>query len=283
MPLSLRLAFLKRVTLITALCLCRGETASAQSESSSPTAGGDTGRLFAQPDLGRENPFAPSKRNNVELPVSIAGFSAVALRDQQQWLPGSPRIQLVFDGQIYWFSDERDRDIFAANPQEYAPVLGGDCVVTYAHTGKRTLGKLEYGLVHARRIYFFSGEAERDQFRSRPQKYANSDLAYEGKCLVSRVDQGLDIVGQPATAAVVKRLALPLCRRFSKEPVCREHGPLWCEATSTASRERPTSAFIDARSRPGQPWWTVGTRSIKATARFRCRGALNKRQKAINT
>ena len=154
----------------------------------------------------RGKPYLPSDLLDAELPVALGGFSTVALRDNQQWLAGSQHIQLVFDGQIYWFSGERDRDIFAAAPQQYAAVLGGDCVVTYVNSSKRVMGKLEYGLIHARRLYFFAGSGEREEFRSDPSRFANGDLAHEGKCLVSHIDQGRDVTGLPETVAVVNGL-----------------------------------------------------------------------------
>ncbi len=201
------LAFLFCVAAFAALCCCAPLTTLAQSSSSSrPPSSGQTSRLYAAPELSGSSPFLPSDLQNVELPVALGGFSAVALRDHQQWLPGSQQNQLVFDGQIYWFAGERDRQIFAAAPQQYAPVLGGDCVVTHVNTGKRTIGKLEYGLIHARRLYFFAGSGEREQFQSDRSRYANGDLAHTGKCLVSQVDQGRDVTGLPETVAVVNGL-----------------------------------------------------------------------------
>ena len=203
----LRLASLFCVTVFAALCCCAPSPTLAQSESStSLPSSGQTGRLYAAPELSGSNPFLPSDHQHLELPVALGGFSAVALRDQQQWFPGSQQIQLVFDGQIYWFAGERDRQIFAAAPQQYAPVLGGDCVVTYVNTGKRSIGKLECGLIHARRLYFFAGSGEREQFRGDRSRYANGDLAHAGKCLVSHVDQGRDVTGLPETVAVVNGL-----------------------------------------------------------------------------
>jgi YHS domain-containing protein len=207
MPLCSRRTSLSCATVFAVLCCCAPTTTLAQPAASNlPTSGDATGRLFAPPDFGHNKPFLASERNNVELPVSMAGFSAVALRDHQEWLPGSRQNQLVFDGQIYWFGGQRDQDIFAAAPQQYSPVLGGDCVVTYVNTGERAVGNIEYGLIHSRRIYFFAGADEREQFRNEAHRFANGDLAHKGKCLVSHVDQQQDVTGLPETVAVVNGL-----------------------------------------------------------------------------
>ena len=189
---------------LSVACGFAAATAWAQDPTpSEPLDGSARDRLYDEPELSGDNPFMPSELKNVELPVAMGGFSVVALRNGRQWVPGQPKFQLVFDGQIYWFAEPRDRDIFAAAPHEYAPALGGDCVVTYVDTGQRTLGKLEFGLVHARRLYFFAGFSEREQFRGNPTYYAVGDLANEGRCLVSQIDQGKSVAGLPETVAIV--------------------------------------------------------------------------------
>ena len=183
---------------------CRGQEA------------GQPARLFAAPNLSRANPFKISELENVELPVALSGFSAVALRDQQQWHMGSPRYQLVFDGQIYWFSSGRDLEIFAAAPQEYVPVLGGDCIVSFAESGQRLQGQLQHALLHGTRIYLFHDEDVMSQFREHPNRYVNSDLALDGKCVVSKFDNARDVQGLPETTAIVNGLRYQFLGDFQR-------------------------------------------------------------------
>lgn len=207
MPPFLQVASPLRAAVFAALCCCAPLTAWGQHTPSALfTSTDQQGRLFATTDLVKGKPYLPSDLRGMELPVALGGFSAVALRDHQAWLPGTQKNQLVFDGQIYWFAGDRDRDIFAAAPQKYAPVLGGDCVVTFVNTGERTMGKLEYGMVHARRNYFFASSDEREQFRKDPSRYADGDLALGGKCIVSRVNQDREVIGLPETVAIVNGL-----------------------------------------------------------------------------
>jgi YHS domain-containing protein len=180
-------------------------------------------RLYATPMLTGAYPFLPSEISQRRLPVALRGFSAVALRDQRQWLPGEPQWQLVFDGQLYWFAGPRDRNIFAAAPHEYAPVLAGDCIVTYVDAAQRTPGRLEYGLIHRGRMYFFAGEDERARFQADPALYTDGDLANGGRCLVSQVDQHKSIIGLPATVAIVNGLRYLFAgdyqrRQFAADP-----------------------------------------------------------------
>ena len=163
-------------------------------------------RTFAKPNLAGSNPFTVSELEDLELPVALSGFSAVVLHDQQQWRMGSPTLQLVFDGQIYWFTSARELEMFAAAPLEYAPALGGDCIVTFAETGERVQGQLQHGLQHGGRIYLFHNDVTLRQFNENPTQYANDDLALDGNCIVSKFEDGRDVQGLPETTAMVNGL-----------------------------------------------------------------------------
>ncbi len=173
-------------------------------------------RLFASPNFENGNRFAPSQFDDVELPVALGGFCPITLRDKHQWFPGRQQLLVVFDGQIYWFASERERAIFAASPTDYAPVLGGDCAVTLAETGERELGKLEFAVEHAGRLYMFTSEQRRQQFQSNPDAYTRSDLANDGFCLVSEVEEERQIAGMPETTVMVDGLRYMFAGDFQR-------------------------------------------------------------------
>ena len=116
---------------------------------------------------------------------------------------GREDIQLLFDGQLYRFADNRQREIFASAPQRYSPALGGDCVVTFAETGQRAPGDLRYGLQHQQRLFFFDGPVQLERFRANPEHYADADLAHDGNCVVSKVDRRQVVAGLPGTDVTV--------------------------------------------------------------------------------
>src|SRR5262245_30210272 len=78
-------------------------------------------------------------------PVAAGGYCVVSLRDGREWRSGTPPFGVQFDGRHYFFAGERELEIFAAAPSVYAPVLSGDCIVTYAETGQRVAGRVEFG------------------------------------------------------------------------------------------------------------------------------------------
>lgn len=140
------------------------------------------------------------------VPVALGGYCIVSLRDQRQWQPGVESLSVVFDGLRYQFPTARERDIFAAAPQSYAPMLRGDCPVTFAETGKRVRGTLECGMLHGSRLVFFANEDDRRYFLDDPAKFTNVDVADGGRCVVTRRNAGKDVTGIPETAAVYRGL-----------------------------------------------------------------------------
>lgn len=135
------------------------------------------------------------------LPAAMGGCCPVSLRDRQQWQPGDVRASALFDGQRYQFASQRERDIFAAAPEKYVPLLGGDCPVSFAETGERTPGRLEYGVLHGSRLAFFGSEDERHDFLDDPARFNDADLAIGGRCIVARHDLARDVAGIPETVA----------------------------------------------------------------------------------
>lgn len=193
------------------LCAAYGVLcSSAAGQAAKPFASNDSLRavrtIAAPPEVAivdsamRSGARLPVARNAA--PVALEGYCPVSLKDRQQWIEGDRGLGAVFDGRTYYFASRRERDVFAASPQSYAPMLGGDCPVAFAVTGERVAGRLDLGVVHNRRLVFFSTEAHREEYRRRPQDYVDVDVAAGGLCLVSYVDEGRRTPGIPETAAL---------------------------------------------------------------------------------
>ncbi|MEM9353244.1 MAG: hypothetical protein AAGA92_09540 [Planctomycetota bacterium] len=175
-----------------------------------PLGRGAQRNLQAQP-----NPQAPFGSNNLlrrprglaaatnEPPIALQGFCPVSLRDRQIWQDGDRRITAVLDGQTYRLSGEREYDRFVAAPLRYAPALGGDCPVAFVETGERTVGAVQYGLIHAGRPYFFASDEHRERFRSDPGRFEQADLALAGHCPVRWLDTKRRVAGREETTIVV--------------------------------------------------------------------------------
>ena len=89
-----------------------------------------------------------------------------------------------------------------ANLAKYVPALGGDCTVCYANAGKRIPGNIRHGVFHNSRLFLFPSDREKKEFLAHPRRYADVDLALDGKCAVCRVMVGKDVPGKPQFTAI---------------------------------------------------------------------------------
>jgi YHS domain-containing protein len=139
-------------------------------------------------------------------PVAMEGYCPVCLHDMQKWIKGSPAHAMVYDGHTYYFPDAALKAKFAANPQQYAPVMGGDCVICYAKMGERLPGNIRYGAYHGDRLYLFASAQQKQAFAANPAAYTNLDLALAGNCPVCRVEMSAAQPGKPELTVVDRGL-----------------------------------------------------------------------------
>jgi YHS domain-containing protein len=159
-----------------------------------------------------------------QFPVALGGYCVVQLHDQRQWVPGRGGEGARFDGLEYRFDSSRDRHIFLSARETYVPMLGGDCPVTYAETGKRVAGKLEYGILHRRRLIFFAGPDEQRRFAEAPDKYENVDLVLDGRSVVSMIDNHKWVAGVPGTVVIHRGLRYFFANDFERRIFLKSPG-----------------------------------------------------------
>ncbi len=133
--------------------------------------------------------------------VALEGYCPVCLINLHKWIKGNPLYQVTYDGHVYRFPGEKQKQAFVANPTKYVPALGGDCVVCYTQMGKRMAGDLHHGMFHKGRVYFFASEQQKQMFAENPGKYENVDLALGGNCPVCKVEMNAVMAGNPDIAA----------------------------------------------------------------------------------
>lgn len=59
--------------------------------------------------------------------VAIEGYDPVAYFTRAQPTPGDPAYSYEWSGALWQFASAENRDLFAANPERYAPAYGGYC------------------------------------------------------------------------------------------------------------------------------------------------------------
>lgn len=212
------------------------------------------------------DPFKPHSKDQKSYEVAIQGFCPVALRDQKKWIVGSRSIQALYGTNIYRFTSARAQNIFAASPEVYIPVLGGDCLVTYAEHKKRLSGKLEFSLIHKGRIYFFADVDKLRRFEEHPGEYDNADLAERGLCLVSLVDDGKHISGIPETVLTVNGLRYFFASDFHRRKfLSNPNRYLQSDTDDAAIAGRPALSFSKSSEMQSQRFG-ADPRSAKSAA-----------------
>lgn len=142
-----------------------------------------------------------------QAPVAMSGNCAVCLVKGRKIVKGKPEHAVRFDGQTYLFPSEEVKKEFAANPEKYVPALNGDCTVCFAHhDGVRNPGKIEHVSFYQDRVFLFPNDKIKSVFDQSPKKYADVDLACDGKCVVCKIDGGKDVPGKPEFTAIYQGL-----------------------------------------------------------------------------
>lgn len=199
--------------------------------------------------------FGPPEAEPAKLPMAADGYCVVSLHDRREWVTGDMTTSVLFDGRQYAFASRRERDIFAAAPIVYAPVLSGDCPVTFAETGQRAAGKVQFGVVQGGRIYFFADEAARARFVAEPARFENADVADGGKCLVSRVEYRRDVAGLPETAVLTGGLRRLFAGAYEQRLYLQQHAryDAASAASGAAAAAPPADANVGDGWRPSAP------------------------------
>lgn len=69
----------------------------------------------------------PSTHINLINKVAIQGYDPVAYFESNKAIKGNAKINAEFNGAIYYFSSESNKELFLKNPSQYEPQFGGFC------------------------------------------------------------------------------------------------------------------------------------------------------------
>ncbi len=111
--------------------------------------------------------LADERINTTADDVAIDGYDTVAYFTDARALKGKPEFEQVWQGSRWWFTSAEHRDLFARDPERYAPQFGGFC------TGGLSLGYLieanpENWSIIDGRLYINHSERGRDMVRADP-------------------------------------------------------------------------------------------------------------------
>ncbi len=95
--------------------------------------------------------------------VAIDGYDPVSYFLGPEPQQGKPDFEYVWGGASWYFQSAGNRDVFARNPDVYAPQYGGHCVMSLSR-GFVSDGKPRLYVIEALRLYFFYSTANREAF-----------------------------------------------------------------------------------------------------------------------
>jgi YHS domain-containing protein len=95
--------------------------------------------------------------------VAIDGYDPVSYFTDPEPRPGVPDFEYDWAGVPWYFESAANRDVFARNPQIYAPQFGGHCLMALSR-GYLSDGKPGLYVIDGLKLYFFYSTANRDAF-----------------------------------------------------------------------------------------------------------------------
>jgi YHS domain-containing protein len=94
--------------------------------------------------------------------VALKGYDPVAYFTEGKPVKGSATLAHDFDEARYYFSSPKHRDLFAGNPDRYAPRFGGYCTGSMSR-GVKNEGDPEIWVIEDGRLYVFgSGKGDEE-------------------------------------------------------------------------------------------------------------------------
>ena len=74
---------------------------------------------------------------NLEKKVAIQGYDPVAYFVQKKAVKGKSTLASTYDGVVYYFSSQANKDLFLKNPSSYEPQYGGWCAFAMGDYGEK--------------------------------------------------------------------------------------------------------------------------------------------------
>lgn len=99
--------------------------------------------------------------------VVLDGYDLVAYFTQSQAVQGDVKFKLKHDGQIYYFSSEKNRQAFQNNPEKYQPEFDGYCAFAVANKGAKVpVDPTTFKFQDGKLLLFFNGDYNGTQFNT---------------------------------------------------------------------------------------------------------------------
>ncbi|QDU37101.1 YHS domain protein [Maioricimonas rarisocia] len=107
--------------------------------------------------------------------TGLKGFCPVMLRDHRELVDAREPYRAHYKGHEYLLSSAEAVASFQVMPAAYAPALGGNDVIHYAHTGEYLAGSLDHAVWYKGRLYMFASAETQEAFAAAPSGHATEE------------------------------------------------------------------------------------------------------------
>lgn len=92
---------------------------------------------------------------NVKNNVAIEGYDPVAYFVQNKAVKGKQNLTSIYEGVVYYFSTEKNKQTFIKNPSKYEPQYGGWCAFAMGDYGEKVEVNPETFKILDGKLYLF--------------------------------------------------------------------------------------------------------------------------------
>lgn len=103
--------------------------------------------------------------------AGLKGICPVTLREERRAVTPRPELSSEHAGRRYEFATPEAKAAFDADPERYAPALGGRDVVLTAGGAEEAVGSLRHAGFYRERLYLFQTEESYKEFYANPRRF----------------------------------------------------------------------------------------------------------------
>ena len=111
---------------------------------------------------------------------AIRGYDAVAYHMEEKPVKGSEAFSTEWNGATWLFTSEKNRDLFAANPERWAPKYGGYCAWAVANNYTASIDPQAWSIVNDSLYLNFSKRVRKRWNKDIPGNIQRGDANWPG-------------------------------------------------------------------------------------------------------
>lgn len=119
--------------------------------------------------------------------VAIKGFDAVAYFTESRAVKGSGEHTATYKGSTFHFASAANRDLFAANPEKYAPQYDGFCAYGVAKGAKAKIEGEAFKIVDGKLYLNYDAKVQVDWDKDVPTYVMQANKNWESVSKITKV------------------------------------------------------------------------------------------------